>query len=197
MKLLLLRCPQCQSPLEPEHLDVVVGCKQCLTAVAVDEAGVRLVRVSYAATRRDLDEVGQWVPFWVFNGRIHITKRDTQGGSSSAQRDAEQFWGSHRRLYVPAWDLPMPLAREIGQTFTQGQTHLQAIPQPNEAYLVSAVVTPEDALKLLEFIVLSIEAQRDDWLKKLQFHIEADAPELWALWARQKNSKWLFNLKTS
>lgn len=198
MKLLLLRCPQCQSLLEPEQLDVVVGCQQCLAAVAVEETGLRLVNVNYAASkfeeRHDAEVIEQWVPFWVFNGRIHLSQRDTQGGSKSAQREAEQFWDVPRRLYVPAWDLPLATAREMGQKFTQEQTPLQAIPQPSRVHLVSAVVTPEDALKLLEFIVLSIEAQRKDWLKNLKFRIEADSPDLWALPARVKGSRWLFDL---
>jgi hypothetical protein len=198
MKLLLLRCPQCQSPLEPEQLDVIVGCRHCFTAIAIDEKGLRLHNVHYAASqfdkRRDPDVTEQWVPFWVFNGRVQISKRDTQGGSGSAQRDAEQFWDVPRRLYVPAWELPMPTARDIGQKFTQEQTRLQAVPQPPGAHLIAATVTPDDALKLMEFIVLSIEAQRKDWLKNLTFHISADAPELWALPAQLQGSRWLFYL---
>ena len=46
----------------------------------------------------------------------------------------------------------------------------------------------------MEFIVLSIEAQRKDWLKNLTFHISADAPELWALPAQLQGSRWLFYL---
>ena len=194
MKLLLLRCPQCQSPLEPGQLDVVVGCGHCYAAVAVDETGLRLMKVSYAAMRGDLEEVEQWLPFWVFNGRVHITKRDTQGSSMFSSKNPEQYWDSYRNLYVPAWDLPMATAREIGQKFTQEQTRLQAMPPPSETRLVSAIVSPDDALKLMEFVVLSIEAQRKDWLKRLKFHIEAGAPELWALPARKKGSKWLFDL---
>ncbi|MCB8943580.1 MAG: hypothetical protein H6658_07480 [Ardenticatenaceae bacterium] len=192
MKLLLLRCPQCQAPLAPEQWDVVVSCRGCYTAVAIDESGLERMPVYYAAARTD--KVEQWVPFWVFNGRVHITQRDTQGGGGSSQQDSEQFWGESRRLYVPAWDMPMPTAREIGQQFTQEQTLLQEIPQPNEAVLVSAAVTPQDALKLLEFIVLSMEAQRKDWLKNLQFHIAADGPQLWAIPARGQGGRWLFDL---
>jgi hypothetical protein len=36
-------------------------------------------------------------------------------------------------------------------------------------------------LRLLEFVVLAIEARRDDWLKALDFRIEAGEPQLWAL----------------
>ena len=199
MKLLLLRCPQCQSPLQPEQADVVVGCPHCFSAVAIDEGGLQLVEARYAASQFDdqYDADGakaRWVPFWVFNGRVHISQRDAQGGSGAAQRDAEKFWDASRHLYVPAWELDMPAAREIGQKFTEDQTYLRAVPQPTGAHLISAIVTPDDALKLMEFIVLSIEAQRKDWLKNLKFHISANVPELWVLPARMQGSRWLFYL---
>jgi hypothetical protein len=90
----------------------------------------------------------------------------------------------------------MPAAREMGQTFVKQQTNLIAIPRPPNALLVDATVTPEDALKLLEFVVISIEAERKDWLKKFNFHLEVGEPELWALPARRKDARWVFYLQT-
>lgn len=195
MKLMLLRCPQCQAPLEPEQLDVVVSCRHCFTAVAIDESGLQPIPVQYAASKRREAEGVRWVPFWVFNGRVNITKRETQGGGGLfGGGSGEEFWSVPRHLYTPAWNLEMPMAREMGQKFTQDQTALKAIPRPNEVQLISATVTAADALKLLEFIVLSIEAQRKDWLKSLAFRIEAKEPELWALPANEQGSRWVFHL---
>jgi len=200
MKLLLLRCPNCQEPLLPEGEDVVVGCGNCFTAVSLNETGLNPIEVKYAASqfddRHDADVTEEWVPFWVFNGRVTITQRDTQGGNRSARNDSEQFWGVPRRLYVPAWNLSMPAAREMGQTFVQQQTNLIAIPRPQNVLLKAATVTPEDALKLLEFIIISIEAGRKDWLKKFNFRLETGEPELWALPARRKDTRWVFYLQT-
>ena len=58
---------------------------------------------------------------------------------------------------------------------------LNAIPRPSGAKLTPAVVSAEDARKMLEFLILSLEAGRDDWLKTLDFQIEAGLPELWAI----------------
>jgi len=55
------------------------------------------------------------------------------------------------------------------------------VPRPSGVRLTPVVVSAEDARKLLEFLVLSLEAGRDDWLKTLDFQIEVGAPELWAL----------------
>jgi hypothetical protein len=58
---------------------------------------------------------------------------------------------------------------------------LNAIPRSSGVHLTPVVVSAEDARKMLEFLVLSLEAGRDDWLKTLDFQIETGLPELWAM----------------
>ena len=84
-------------------------------------------------------------------------------------------------MYVPAWEISMQVAQDIGSRFIQHQPVMKFVERPDDAYMAPAAVTPEDALRLLEFIVLAIEARRRDWLKALDFRIEAGEPELWAM----------------
>jgi hypothetical protein len=130
------------------------------------------------------------VPLWVFNGRVNITSRQTQGNNKQAKQDAEQLWGYPRRLYVPAWELPTEAACQLGGELVQRQPAFQHTTPPAKTALVEAVITPEDALKLLEFVVFNVEAARKDWLKELQFTIEATAPQLWAIPAQKAGSGW-------
>ena len=58
---------------------------------------------------------------------------------------------------------------------------MRFIERPAEAQLTPAAVSSEDALKLLEFIILAIEARRKDWLKELVFDLDIGEPELLAL----------------
>jgi hypothetical protein len=58
---------------------------------------------------------------------------------------------------------------------------LNAIARPSGVRLTPVVVSAEDARNMLEFLILTLEAGRDDWLKTVDFQIEAGAPELWAL----------------
>ena len=63
----------------------------------------------------------------------------------------------------------------------QQQPSFEKIDRPQEAHLQTALVTPKDAKKLIEFIVLAIEARRKDWLRDLQFELDMGAPNLWTL----------------
>ncbi|GJM40843.1 MAG: hypothetical protein DHS20C20_11250 [Ardenticatenaceae bacterium] len=189
MKLLALRCPTCAQSLKPQNPEVVVlGCANCGTAVSLHESGLDTIPLQFATPA--VDTFDAWLPLWVFNGRVNIANRQTQGRNKEAQQHSEQLWGSPRRLYVPAWELPTETASQLGGDLVQRQPTFQQTEPPNNFTLVEAIVTPDDALKMLEFVVLSIEAARKDWLKELQFTIEAAKPQLWAIPAVQTGSGW-------
>ena len=87
---------------------------------------------------------------------------------------------------------PIPQAREIGSQFVVRQPVFETIAPTETMMLQEATITPEDGLKLLDFIVLSLEASRKDWLEDLQFEIQTTGYELWAIPARRKGSSWEF-----
>jgi hypothetical protein len=82
---------------------------------------------------------------------------------------------------VPAWDLNVHTAQEVGSRLVVSQPEFTTVNQPKQLNLVPAIVKPADARKLLEFIILAIEARRKDWLKEFAFNLEVGKPQLWAL----------------
>lgn len=187
MKLLALRCPHCDTWLQPGLHDVVLLCPTCATAVALHDQGVQAAPLTYGIpTTTEF----AWYPFWLFQGQVVIRRRQTQGGSRADADAAQQFWREPRRLYVPAWELTVHDARELGARLARQQLLYQVGDKPEQAAMQPATVDPTDARKLLEFIILTIEAQRNDWLRDLQFDVQAAAPQLWALPAQQTNKGW-------
>jgi hypothetical protein len=69
----------------------------------------------------------------------------------------------------------------MGGNLIQRQPSLKRVPRPPDARLLPVTVTPDDALKMLEFVVLAIEARRPDWLENINFRLEVGEPALWAL----------------
>ena len=179
MKLVALRCPECNQTLAPENDHIVVACERCHTAVHIGDEGLTRVPVHYAAPRPEA-QATHWLPFWVFHGRVHLTQRVTQD-SGSGQTEAERLWGEPCSLYVPAWELSLKQAQEIGSRMIQSQPVYEPVAQPAQVRLTPVTLTTDDALKMLEFIVLAIEARRSDWLKSLDFHLDVGQAALWAL----------------
>lgn len=179
MKLLALRCPVCETPLTPGEEDIVILCPECRSPLHIGDEGLSRINVQYAVPTARAG-VTQWQPFWIFQGQVKILKRTTQSGRSQ-QNAAQKMWAQPRRFYVPAWNLSLHTAQEIGSRMIELQHIYQTIAQPTNAELTPVVLSAEDAAKLLEFIVLAIEARRSDWLTDFQFTLDLGQPELWAL----------------
>ena len=180
MKLLALRCPECTHSLKPENDHIVVSCEFCHAAVQIGDEGVTPVPVQYARPRHEAG-VTQWLPFWVFHGRVHVSKRLVAPGKKSRQEEMERLWGEPRHFYVPAWELSLRRVQETSKEMIRRQPAYQTIAQPAEVRLTPVTLTTEDALKVLELIILAIEAQRPDFLERLDFHLEVGEAVLWAL----------------
>lgn len=180
MKLVLLRCPNCSEPLKPDNDDVVLACSNCHSPSAIAVNGAVLMQVQFGVPPGFKGDPGRWMPFWVFEGQVKVIKRETQGGRSRT-KDMAKLWGARRRFFVPAWDLDPHTSQDVGSRMVQQQPSFGKIERPAGAQLQTAVVTPNDAKMLIEFIVLAIEARRKDWLRDLVFKLDVDEPKMWAL----------------
>lgn len=192
MKLLLLRCPHCNHALAPGQDDQVIQCPNCRAAVAISEGGLHLLDVQYATPTAK--EPSHWLPFWVYQGRVTINQRRTQGGRS-AEKDAQAFWGQPRQVYIPAWAIGLKEARDMISLLLHKQPILEAANPPEGTTFAPAIVTPEDGRKLLELVIVSIEAGRNDWLESLNYDLQLDSQTLWLLPATQKRDEWQLLLK--
>ena len=177
MTLIVVRCPGCGNPLAPGDDELVIACSQCGAGLQLADDGPQPIEIQYA--QANLPKVITWRPWWIFKGRVNLIRRETQGGDRS--EEARRFWAQPRVMSVPAWELSIVTVKQAGIQMLQQPPVLKAIPRPSGVKLTPAVVSAEDARKMLEFLIFSLEAGRDDWLKTLDFQIEAGLPELWAI----------------
>jgi hypothetical protein len=177
MTLVVVRCPSCGNPLTPGDDDLVIACVQCGAGLQLADDGPQPIEIQYA--QDNSPKATTWRPWWIFNGSVNLIRRETQSGNRSDE--ARKFWAQLHAMGVPAWELSISAVKQAGLQMLQQPPALKAIPRPSGAKLTPAVVSAEDARKMLEFLILTLEAGRDDWLKTLDFQIEAGPPELWAI----------------
>lgn len=192
MKLLLLRCPKCNHALTPGQDDQVIQCPNCRVAVGINEGGLTLLPAQYVAPT--VEEPASWLPFWVYRGKVTIKSRKTQGGRS-AEKDAQAFWAQPRRVYIPAWACELIEARDLVEDLLEKQPVMEAVIPPEGAAFEPAVVTPADARKLLELVIVSLEAERDDWMESLDYDLRLESEALWLLPADRVNDEWQLLIK--
>jgi hypothetical protein len=177
MTLVVVRCPSCGTSLAPDDTELVIACAQCGAGLHLADEGPEPIEIQFAQT--GLAKAATWRPWWIFRGSVNLLRRETQSGNRSDE--ARRFWAQPRVMSVPAWDLSLAAVKQAGVQMLKQPPVLEAIPRPAGAQLIPVVVSAEDARKMLEFLILTLEAGRDDWLKTLDFTIEAGLPEFWAL----------------
>ncbi|MBI5567775.1 MAG: hypothetical protein HY870_22940 [Chloroflexi bacterium] len=176
MKLIALRCPSCNNALAPNDDDLVIACGNCGAAIAITDEGLQPIELRFSVSGT---AAAQYQPWWVFEGRVQINRREAQSGNR--REEALAFWAQPRSFFVPAWELSLQALKRDGLEMLQKQPQLQAGPRPAQVRLSPVVVSAEDARRMLEFLVLSLEAGRADWLKTIDFKVEVSEPVLWAL----------------
>jgi hypothetical protein len=167
-------------------------CPNCRAAVAIGEGGLALLPAQYVASTKP--EPLAWLPFWVYRSKVTIRERQTQGGRS-AEKDALEFWERPRQVYVPAWEGELGEARDVARRMLEKQPFMEAIIPPEGASFQPAVFTSDDAQKLLELVIVSIEANRNDWMETLNFDLRLDSEALWLLPAERNEDGWKLLVK--
>jgi hypothetical protein len=173
VQLLPMFCIRCQMPVPAKPDETAWVCSQCGQGMLLsDEKGLVELEVNYAASNVP-NHPGR--PFWVAQAEVTLARRTYQGDESRAMA---AFWQVPRSFFIPAFALPVEELTRLGATLLQQPPVLNSGPavpfQP-------VTVLPEDIQPLAEFIVLEIEAARQDKLRELNFTLKFSNPSLWIL----------------
>ncbi|MHC1782658.1 MAG: hypothetical protein AB9891_07860 [Anaerolineaceae bacterium] len=174
VELIPMFCPKCQNAI-PAGLDETAWvCSQCGQGLLLsDEKALIPLEIHFSAGL-SAGKTGR--PFWVVSGKATLQRSAYKGDQSGEMRS---FWQETRRFFIPAYDLP------LDQLIESGAVMLHAGPTlPEEGPtgpFLPVVITRDDIQALAEFIVMGIEAARNDRLRELKIELTLQDPQLWIL----------------
>lgn len=172
VELVLLKCPQCSTPIPAEEDEVAWVCAICGLGLQLTDDGLRPLAVNWSARRAGRPE---WLPFWILTGTAAFGIRESYGG----QAKQNPLWTGPRRFYVPAYTADLTEIETLGSELTRNQLPLE--PGPPAGLLQHCTLLPEDARRAAEFIVATIEADRKDKVRNMSFTLNVGGAELWML----------------
>lgn len=172
IELVLLKCLRCSNPVPAEENEVAWVCANCGQGLQLAEAGLESLDVHWSEPRKPAAE---WRPFWVFTGTVHFSERASYGG----EEKLNPLWTEPRRFFVPAFSAGLNEIENLGGDFTRRQLALTGGAAAGP--LQGCTLLPEDAERAVEFVVATIEADRRDKLRRLDFSLDLQPPELWML----------------
>ncbi len=176
VQLVRLTCVKCNTPLPAEETDIAWVCANCEQGMLLTPTGLAPITVRWAAAKSGAANL-RWLPFWSFTGAVRFNQRLNFGGRS----EADALWQQPQRFFVPAYPCSLPDLQAMGAALLKRRLNPTPGPTPAGGQLAHCTLFPADAKQAAEFVVLTIEAERKDKLKKIEFTIEATEPELWLL----------------
>jgi hypothetical protein len=169
-KLVALKCKSCDSGLVVEVNDNVVYCSSCGNGWEIVDGELVPLEVNFAKPL--IQGTGDLIykPFWMVDTYLKIVSRDASGGFVS-----NLFGGSNKMegdilFYVPAFWMTIESVKEIGGTFTMKNP--VASPQKYNVKMTGFNFNKDDAKKIAEFIFLSIEAEKGDTVRNIDYDMK-------------------------
>jgi hypothetical protein len=181
VELIPLMCIQCGSPIPAEPDEIAWVCATCGQGLQLDEEdGLSALEIHFANAISKSND--RWLPFWVAKGKVTITKRDTfkivQRETVMSDGLPDPFWIFEQTFFVPAFDCALAQAVEWGMYLLRHPLDLVEGPL---AEMGKVTLNQKDMHAIAELIVIGVEAERKDLLKKLDFQLDLEYPEIWVI----------------
>jgi hypothetical protein len=176
-KLVAIKCIKCDSGLTVEVNDSVVYCSSCGNGYEILNDKLVPIEINFAKALLAGNGETVYKPFWLLRTHLKILSRDSSGGWLS-----NIFGGNTNKtegdvvFYVPGFWMTIDSVKNIGCTFTQKNP--VASPQKYNVKMTGMNFSKEDARKLADFIFLSIEAEKSDMLKNIQYQMDVKSTEI-------------------
>jgi len=174
VRLVPLVCPNCSMRILAQPGEVAWVCSQCRQGwLLTEQASLTSLEVNYSAAI-PANQPGK--PYWVTRGKVDLTRQVFSG--SNKENDALKLWGAPRLFIIPAFPCPLEALLNLGPRLLLQPPSLDPGPP---ASFSPVTISPADVKPLAEFIVLAIEASRQDKLKSIHIALELETPSLWVL----------------
>jgi hypothetical protein len=173
VQLIPLVCLKCTAIIPAEADQMAWACAVCGQGMYLDEQdGLKPLGIFYSMAIKP-DTPGH--PYWVTDGRVTLTRETYDSSKTGA---AIQFWSQPRRFFIPAYRASLETLLSQATTLLLNPPSLQA---GSPAHFDAVTLDLRDVKSAAEFIIVAIEANRPDRLKKIDFEVQLSPPVLWIL----------------
>ncbi|HMS35313.1 MAG TPA: hypothetical protein PKC91_14615 [Ignavibacteria bacterium] len=172
-----VKCKKCDSGLMVEVNDNIVYCSSCGSGFEIIEGVLTPIEINFAAAAIRSEGEMIYKPFWLLKSNINIAERKASGNFLK-----NIFGGSNDNtsgnitFYIPAFYCSIESMKNLATQFTMRNP--VSSPQKYNTKLVGFAYGKEDAKKLAEFILISLEAEKSDTMKSFNYEMKFESMEI-------------------
>lgn len=176
-KLEAVKCKQCGSGLVVEVNDNIVYCTSCGSGFEIINGEMTPIEINFAAAAIREDGEVIYKPFWLLKTTINIMERKASGNFlKNIFGGSNENTGGELIFYIPAFYCSLDVMKNLATQFTMKNP--VASPQKYNVKLTGFAYGKEDAKKLAEFILISMEAEKSDVMKDFNYKMDFTSLEI-------------------
>ncbi len=179
MRVIQVKCPQCNSPIQMKQKDSLFLCGQC-NAIHVRDGGIEKLDYEIAEFSPSAQGEKVYMPFWRVYASFVIRSKNVEGGSmfklmSFVKGSSD---GGNMFIYIPASEMDPDNFKRMATQFTSGPPRYSTRLNFGGAGRLPAVVNKKDAAELADFVVVTMEAEQPGVLQRLDYTLTVNDTKL-------------------
>jgi len=179
MKVIQVKCPQCNSPIQSKVRDHIFFCPQCNT-IHVRNGGIEKLDCEIAEFNQTVQGERLYMPFWRVYATLVVHSKNVEGGSlfkltqwlKGASDSGNMF------IYIPATELDNAGFRTLSSRFTSSPPKYATRLNFGNVTRLPATVSKQEAAELADFVVVTMEAEQPGVLQQLNYTLTVNDTKL-------------------
>jgi hypothetical protein len=179
MRVIQVKCPQCNSPIQMKQKDKVFYCTQCNT-MHIRDGGIEKLDYEVADFNPTAQGERVYMPFWRIYATFVVRSKSVEGGTLfrlSTMLKGGSDSGS-MFIYVPAAELDTANFRRIAVQFTSNSPRYPTRLNFGNVARLPAAISKQEAGELADFVVVTMEAEQPGVLQKLDYDLTVNDTKL-------------------
>jgi hypothetical protein len=179
MRVIQVKCPQCNTAITMKQKDKLFLCQQCNT-LHVRDGGIEKLDYEIAEPNPNVQGEKVYVPFWRVYASVVVRSKSVEGGTlfkmvswlKGGSDSGNMF------IYIPANELDPGSFRRIATQFTTNQPRYRTRLNFSNIPRVPAVMDKKEAAELADFVVVTIEAEQPGVMQRLDYTLTVNDTKL-------------------
>lgn len=179
MRVIQVRCPQCNSPIQMKQKDKVFYCTQCNT-MHIRDGGIEKLDYEVAEFNPTAQGERAYMPFWRIYATFVVRSKSVEGGTlfrlSTMLKGGSD--SGNMFIYVPAAELDTANFRRIAVQFTSNPPRYPTRLNFGNVARLPAAISKQEAGELADFVVVTMEAEQSGVLQRLDYDLTVNDTRL-------------------
>ncbi len=179
MRVIQVKCPQCNSPIQQKQKDKIFFCTQCNT-VHVRNGGIEKLDVEIGDYATSAAGERIYAPFWRVYATFIVRSKSVEGGSlfKLTQWLKGGSDSGNMFIYIPATELDPASFRRMSTSLTMNPPKYPTRLNFGNVPRLPAVISKQEASELADFVVVTMEAEQPGVLQRLDYTLTVNDTKL-------------------